>query len=79
MDDLEYVGSILEKNLRILSSFEKYVKEISTEKLEWTPVHNEKFWRENIKKFEEQDFHLIKFLIFFFFFFHNKKKKKKKK
>lgn len=26
--DIEYVGDILEKNLRILSSFEKYEKEL---------------------------------------------------
>lgn len=29
--DLEYIGEILEKNMKILSSFEKYVKELNTE------------------------------------------------
>jgi V-type H+-transporting ATPase subunit H len=28
--------------------------------LEWSPVHSEKFWKENVKKFEENDFYLIK-------------------
>ena len=37
------------------------MKEITAEKFEWTPVHNEKFWRENVKKFEESEFNLIKF------------------
>lgn len=30
-NDLEYIGEILEKNMKILSSFEKYVKELNTE------------------------------------------------
>jgi V-type H+-transporting ATPase subunit H len=53
----------LEKNRKILSSFEKYVKEINTEVLDWTPCHSEKFWRENVKRFEEQDFYLVRKLV----------------
>lgn len=63
IEDLEYVGTILEKNLKILSSFEKYVKEINTQVLDWSPVHSEKFWKENVKKFEDQDFLLIRKLV----------------
>lgn len=63
IEDLEYVGTILEKNLKILSSFEKYVKEINTQVLDWSPVHSEKFWKENVKKFEDQDFLLIRYFI----------------
>lgn len=50
---MESVGEILEKNIKILSSFEKYVKELNTDKLDWTPVHTEKFWKENVKRFED--------------------------
>lgn len=46
-----------------MSSFEKYVKEINTTKLDWTPVHNEKFWKEHVKRFEDNDFALIKKLV----------------
>lgn len=60
IDDVEYVGGILEKNLKILTSFEKYVKELNTQVLEWSPVHTEKFWKENVKKFEDQDFLIIR-------------------
>lgn len=63
IEDLDYVGTILEKNLKILSSFEKYVKEINTQVLDWSPVHSEKFWKENVKKFEDQDFLLIRYFI----------------
>jgi V-type H+-transporting ATPase subunit H len=30
-DDLEIIGDILERNMKILSSFEKYSKELATE------------------------------------------------
>jgi V-type H+-transporting ATPase subunit H len=50
-NDLEYIGEILEKNMKILSSFEKYVKELNTEQLDFTPCHSEKFWKENVLKF----------------------------
>lgn len=46
------MGEILEKNIRILTSYEKYEKEINMQLLEWSPVHTEKFWKENVKKFE---------------------------
>lgn len=58
--DIENVGQTLERNLKILSSFEKYVKELRSGVLEWSPVHSERFWRENVRKFEENEFDLIK-------------------
>ncbi|KRX04842.1 Armadillo-type fold [Pseudocohnilembus persalinus] len=63
IEDLQHVGEVLEANLKILSSFEKYQKEIHSRHLDWSPVHTEKFWRENIRKFEDDDFKLIKMLI----------------
>lgn len=46
------IGATLESNIRVLSSFDKYVKEINSEVLEWSSVHNERFWKENAIKFE---------------------------
>jgi len=57
------VGDILEKNIKILSSFEKYCKELHSQYLEWSPAHSEKFWKENVKRFEDNDFQLIKKLV----------------
>lgn len=37
-------------------SFEKYVKEINIQMLEWSPVHTEKFWKENVKRFDDNDY-----------------------
>ena len=47
--DIEYVGDLLDKNLRILSSYEKYEKELINGKFSDGPVHSEKFWREHVK------------------------------
>lgn len=44
----------------ILRSFEKYLKEVNSLNLSWSPVHTEKFWKENVKRFEENDFLLIR-------------------
>lgn len=59
-ENLEHLAEVLERNYRILSSFEKYNKEIITDKLNWGPCHSEKFWKENVKRFEGNDFALIK-------------------
>lgn len=61
-ENLEHMGIILERNYRILSSFEKYIKEIDTDILSWGPCHSEKFWKENVKRFEEDDFKFIRIL-----------------
>ena len=53
------MNELLEKNYKILSSYEKYLKEIKTEHLNWGPCHSEKFWKVHVKKFEENDFNLI--------------------
>lgn len=57
--DIEYVGDILDKNLRILSSFEKYEKELVNRNFQEGPVHSEKFWREHVKEFEKNNFKYI--------------------
>jgi len=62
-EDLEFILDILEKNYRILSSFEKYTKELATGKLGWGPCHSENFWKEHVKKFEKNDFQLINTLV----------------
>lgn len=49
--------------MKVLSSFEKYVKELTGQLLEWSPVHSEKFWKENVKKMEDQDFLMVRKLV----------------
>lgn len=51
VNNIKEVGETLEQNIRILSSFEKYTKEIHAEYFEWSSVHTERFWKENATKF----------------------------
>ena len=36
----------------LISSYEKYIKELDSDELEWGHLHEEKFWRENYKRFK---------------------------
>ena len=60
INSIKDIGAILESNIRVLSSFDKYVKELTAKHLTWSSVHNERFWKENAVKFEANDYHLIK-------------------
>jgi len=55
--DLEVLQQALQRDVADLSSFDKYKQEIYSGELEWTPVHrSEKFWRENVSRFEENQY-----------------------
>jgi len=62
-DDIKLVSDKIEKAIEDLSSFEMYAAEVQAGNLSWTPVHSETFWRENINKFEKNNFVLIKQLV----------------
>lgn len=61
--NLESINDELERNYKISSSYEKYLKELDTGKLNWGPCHNEKFWRTNGKRFSENEYGAVKKLI----------------
>lgn len=43
------------------SSFDEYTSEVKSGRLEWSPVHkNEKFWRENAIRLNENNYSLLK-------------------
>jgi len=63
VDDIQTLNSILLSNARELSTFERYKSEVYSGKLKWGVCHNEKFWRENSRQLEENDFELLKLLI----------------
>lgn len=51
-------------HIQTLSSFEKYKKEVLSGTLEWSPMHtSEAFWLENVEKFEEKDFQILRVLL----------------
>jgi hypothetical protein len=46
-----------------VSSWDKYKKEVLSGTLDWSPMHtSEVFWRNNVDKFEEKDFQLLRVL-----------------
>jgi V-type H+-transporting ATPase subunit H len=48
---------ILEDKIKDVNSFDKYKAELVSGTLEWTGVHKDpNFWRENCKKFEDNNF-----------------------
>jgi len=55
-DDLTALYEKLSRNIALLSTFDVFKKELQAGTLEWTPVHrSEKFWKENVHHFEEDD------------------------
>ncbi|CAM6100948.1 unnamed protein product [Calypogeia fissa] len=61
---LDMLESTLKDNAKELNSFDTYKMEVTTGHLDWTPVHKDPvFWKENCKKFEENDYELLRILI----------------
>ncbi|KAG0626251.1 hypothetical protein M758_2G114600 [Ceratodon purpureus] len=61
---LDVVDAALKDSIRKLSSFDKYKAEVFSGNLDWSPMHKDPvFWRENISKFEENDFQVLRVLI----------------
>lgn len=57
---LENLKTVLKPHVRVMSSMERYEKELKTKTLEMGPVHSEAFWKKNYMAFENNDFQLIK-------------------
>ena len=53
---LEWLKERLAEDIKLLSSWDKYKKEVLSGSLEWSPMHtSDQFWLENSPKFEERD------------------------
>ncbi|CAK8683350.1 V-type proton ATPase subunit H-like isoform X3 [Clavelina lepadiformis] len=62
-NDVEFLTEHLSNCLQDLSSFDEYVSEVKSRRLEWSPVHkSEKFWRENAARLNEKNYELLKIL-----------------
>lgn len=62
--DTQFISQQLEETIKQLSSFEIYAAEVQSGSLQWSPAHkNERFWRENIQKFEARNFAIVQKLI----------------
>merc|ERR1712121_94154 len=62
--DIEFLKEKMEASLQDLSSYDEYVTEVHSGRLEWSPVHrSEKFWRENAAHLNDKNYELLKILI----------------
>ncbi len=43
-----------------VSSMERYTREVESGLLRWSTVHSTEFWRENVRRFEVDNFKIIK-------------------
>jgi len=63
-EDIAFLLEKLDASVQDLSSYDEYVTEVKSGRLEWSPVHrSEKFWRENANKFNDKNYELLKILI----------------
>jgi len=54
--DIVLLYEKLQKNMAELSTFDVFKKELIAGTLDWTPAHrSEKFWKENVHRFEEEN------------------------
>lgn len=62
--DLEFLTEVISKDIGEMSSWDAYKTELQSGSLEWGPVHtSDRFWRENIKRFEDNNFEALGILI----------------
>jgi len=63
-EDIEYITEKLSLSLQDLSTWDEYVAEVKSGRLEWSPVHKQdKFWRENAIKITDKNYELLKMLV----------------
>lgn len=62
--DLEFLSERLNNSLQDMSSYDEYLTEVKSLRLEWSPVHSsDKFWRENVMKLNDNDHEVLKLLV----------------
>ncbi|XP_018324130.1 V-type proton ATPase subunit H isoform X1 [Agrilus planipennis] len=61
--DVEFLIEKLQSSVHDLSSFDEYATEVKSGRLEWSPVHKSKFWRENAERLNEKNYELLRILI----------------
>ncbi|KAF6263123.1 vacuolar ATP synthase subunit H [Scenedesmus sp. NREL 46B-D3] len=61
---LQSLAEALREQAVVLSSWDKYKKEVLSGSLDWSPMHtSEGFWRSHVDKFEDKDFQLLRVLL----------------
>ncbi|KAK8948542.1 putative V-type proton ATPase subunit H [Platanthera zijinensis] len=64
LEALNLLDEQLKDNIRRLSSFDIYKQQVLVGQPDWSPMHKDPgFWRDNITKFEDNDFQILRVLI----------------
>jgi len=63
-EDIEFITQRLSDSVQGMSTWDEYVAEVKSGRLEWSPVHRQqKFWRENAINICENNYELLKLLV----------------
>ena len=63
IDLIKSLGDVLQKNVKILSTYEKWLLELNRGELVQGVTHTENFWKENAKKLEDNSHDALKKLV----------------
>lgn len=61
-DEIRDTVQLISVEVNEMSNFERYERELQTGKLSWGFIHSNKFWADNVLKFEQNDFRALKVL-----------------
>jgi len=61
-DDIKELAQLIASEVKELSNFDRYMRELETGKLAWGFIHSSKFFGENVMKFETGEFKAVKLL-----------------
>jgi len=61
-DDIKELVQLISNEVKELSNFDRYMKELESGDLSWGFIHSSKFFGENVMKFETNDFKAVKLL-----------------
>merc|ERR1719254_194198 len=53
----------LQEQVKVLTNFERFEREVTSGRLKWGFIHSEKFWLENVLKCEANNFRIIDHLM----------------
>ncbi|EER18388.1 vacuolar ATP synthase subunit h, putative [Perkinsus marinus ATCC 50983] len=62
-EDVRKVAAMIASEISTHTNFERYERELRTNKLRWGFIHSEKFWLENAEKFDREQFAAVKALV----------------
>jgi len=62
-DEIRDVCKQISQQVALMSNFDRYERELQTGQLHWGFIHSDKFWSENVMKFEANQFSAVRKLV----------------